>query len=396
MAKREAVSTIRGYFYQFDYSILKVLELEHDDDTICIEGVEDVDISNEDNVTFHQCKCYEETEYNHSKIAPAIRWMLKHYSNNKDSTYNYYIYGNFKSGQAKLGEVTVDYAKMHFFTFTKDSKKHVLHTELGLTDDDISAFLTKLKININAEKYKDQIKTVKDCICSSVGCRKQEVDLYYCNALSVIKKLSTDKNTQNRTISRKEFIEKLKTVDQQFEVWLLHKNGIEHFAKTIKKKYFNSVFNVSPYERFFLIECSRSTSLVDLKSVVLKISHKFSKLSQRAKPKFCPYFCFYGIDEEMTLNLKNALSRDGVCFTDGYCFRGADFNAKAIVKEPTNGNLFALKIIDNIDLLNSVYEEIHSTIEIYQFFSSSIYYENTVYKHIKIPFENVMEIENMI
>ena len=87
---------------------------------------------------------------------------------------------------------------------------------------------------------------------------------------------------------------------------------------------------------------------------------------------------------------------DGVCFTDGYCFRGADFNAKAIVKEPTNGNLFALKIIDNIDLLNSVYDEIHSTIEIYQFFSSSIYYENTVYKHIKIPFENVMEIENMI
>ena len=88
--------------------------------------------------------------------------------------------------------------------------------------------------------------------------------LYYCNALSVIKELSTDKNTQNRTISRKEFIEKLKTVDQQFEVWLLHKNGIEHFAKTIKKKYFNSIFNVSPYERFFLIECSRSTSLVDL------------------------------------------------------------------------------------------------------------------------------------
>ena len=44
MAKREAVSTIRGYFYQFDYTILKVLELEHDDDTICIEGIEDVDI----------------------------------------------------------------------------------------------------------------------------------------------------------------------------------------------------------------------------------------------------------------------------------------------------------------------------------------------------------------
>ncbi len=83
MANREAVSTIRGYFYQFDYSILKVISLEHDDDTICIEGIEDVDISNEENITLHQCKCYEETKYNHSIIAPAVRWMLKHYSENK-------------------------------------------------------------------------------------------------------------------------------------------------------------------------------------------------------------------------------------------------------------------------------------------------------------------------
>lgn len=40
---RDAVSTIRGYFYQFDYSILQVLQLERDTDTICIEGIEDVD-----------------------------------------------------------------------------------------------------------------------------------------------------------------------------------------------------------------------------------------------------------------------------------------------------------------------------------------------------------------
>ena len=110
MDKREEVSTIRGYFYQFDYSILKVLELEHDDDTICIEGIEDVDISSEDSVTLHQCKCYEETEYNHSKIAPAVRWMLKHYSDNKTNNYNYYIYGTFKKGQDKLKKVTAEFA----------------------------------------------------------------------------------------------------------------------------------------------------------------------------------------------------------------------------------------------------------------------------------------------
>ena len=45
MATRDAVSTIRGYFYQFDYSILQVLRLENDTDTICVEGIEDVEIT---------------------------------------------------------------------------------------------------------------------------------------------------------------------------------------------------------------------------------------------------------------------------------------------------------------------------------------------------------------
>ena len=62
MATRDAVSTIRGFEYQFDYSILQVLKLEREEDTICIEGLEDVDINDKNNITLHQCKCYEGTE----------------------------------------------------------------------------------------------------------------------------------------------------------------------------------------------------------------------------------------------------------------------------------------------------------------------------------------------
>ena len=80
---RSAEKTIKGYYYQFDYSIIKVLELNNDNDTICIEGVEDVDITDESQVVFHQCKCYESSDYVDSKITPAIRQMLRHYANNK-------------------------------------------------------------------------------------------------------------------------------------------------------------------------------------------------------------------------------------------------------------------------------------------------------------------------
>lgn len=83
MNKRDAVSTIRGYFYQFDYSILQVLQLERDTDTICIEGIEDVDINDDKNIVLHQCKCYEGIKYNHSEIKEAIQWMFKHFADNK-------------------------------------------------------------------------------------------------------------------------------------------------------------------------------------------------------------------------------------------------------------------------------------------------------------------------
>jgi len=77
MCDRSANETIKGYFYQFDYSILKLLELNELEDEIVIECIEDVDISSENNYIAIQCKYYEGTEYNHSVIAPNRFFLLE-------------------------------------------------------------------------------------------------------------------------------------------------------------------------------------------------------------------------------------------------------------------------------------------------------------------------------
>ncbi len=398
MKTRDAVSTIRGYFYQFDYSILQVLRLERNTDTICIEGIEDVDINDENNIVLHQCKCYEGTEYNHSIIKGAIGWMLKHFAENKDSDFKYYIYGVYKSGQHKLPQdIDVEFAKKNFFTTKRqNAPDDLLYIQLNLSNDDLSTFLKKLTININADSFELQEKSVRDELCTLLGCKKQEVEPYYCNALSIIRNLATKKNVSDRTITRGQFIQEIKDVDNQFEVWLLHKNGAVKFAKAIKKKYFSNGLNISPYNRFFIIECDKYTSITELKTTVLHISEKYSKLTQRAKPKFCPYFCFFGMDDDQLLDLKKCLERDNVIFTDGYNFRGADFNAYSVVKEPSKDNLISLRIIDNIDFLDRVFELSSSTIEIYQFYKYKVFYENTNYKHVKIPFESINDIAEMV
>lgn len=69
MKDRSAVSTLKGYFYQFDFTILQLLKLERMTDKIMVEGIEDVDVSSADSKIAIQCKYYEGTEYNHSEIS---------------------------------------------------------------------------------------------------------------------------------------------------------------------------------------------------------------------------------------------------------------------------------------------------------------------------------------
>ena len=105
MAKgRDAIDTITGYYYQFDYSILQLLDLENENNTITIEGIEDVDISEETGLTAIQCKYYDKTEYNHSVIAKPIRLMLKDYVGRAPQKKNirYKLYGRYKSGHSKF------------------------------------------------------------------------------------------------------------------------------------------------------------------------------------------------------------------------------------------------------------------------------------------------------
>lgn len=101
--KRDAVDTITGYFYQFDYYINMILEQRSSIDYVYIEGIEDVDLVDADETTAIQCKYYAKTIYNHSVIAKPIRLMLNHYSKNTNrEDFKYKLYGYYSSGHDKL------------------------------------------------------------------------------------------------------------------------------------------------------------------------------------------------------------------------------------------------------------------------------------------------------
>lgn len=403
MTNRSAVDTIRGYFYQFDLSILSILKLPSLDDSIEIECVEDVDIRTATDITATQCKYYAKTEYNHSVIKDAVKHMLSHFKESMVGTKPkvlYSIKGHYASGQEKLdGGIDVDFLKKHFLTYTTEKVTYYHHVDLGLSDTDLQEFLNRLTIDVRAKEFDEQFREVTANLHANFGGTSFSAEyFYYNNALAIIRELSIKPAPADRTITKKAFLQKIDTSTILFNEWFVEKKGKKAYLATLRKEYFSEL-NVSPFERFFLIETDAgSYARADLKDLLFEISKKWSKLSAREPSPFCPYVYVHGLPEGELLALKRELSAEGFKFIDGYDFQGADFSYHSITQKATHGNGVRIKMLNTLAQLEQTVEAVTKTRRIYQFHLGSSYfvYDKPAVRHIKIQIERLADVKSII
>ncbi|SQI39231.1 Uncharacterised protein [Leminorella richardii] len=403
MADRSAVDTIRGYFYQFDLTILSILKLTSLDESVEIECTEDIDIRTATDVTATQCKYYAKTEYNHSVIKDAIKHMVSHFKETLSGTKPkifYSIYGHYASGQEKLDvEINVDFLKKHFLTYTKEKITYHHHQDLQLTDADLEEFLNRLTINIRAVEFNTQFQEVIDILQTIFKTKQFSAEyFYYNNALAVIRELSIEAVQKNRSITKKEFLERINTSSVLFNEWFVEKKGRKaHFA-ALRNQYFSEV-NISPFERFFLVEIDTASYVrYELKNLLFEFSRKWSKLSRREPAPFCPYIYIHGLSESELLALKSELNTEGFKFIDGHDFHGADFSCQSIVQKATYGNGIKLKILNILQNVNHTVDTITKTRRIYQFHigPSFFEYDKPAVQHVKIQIEQLSDVKSII
>lgn len=407
MTDRSAVDTIRGYFYQFDLSILSVLQLTSPDDSIEIECTEDIDIRTATDVIATQCKYYAKTEYNHSVIKDAVKHMVSHFKESLAGTKPkifYSIKGHYASGQEKLDSgIDVDFLKKHFLTYTegkgtaKVTRHH--HSELGLSDADLVEFLSRLTINVRAMEFEEQYRQVLGVLRQIFGGTSFSAEyFYYNNALAVIRELSIKAAQADRTITKKEFLARINTSSILFNEWFVEKKGKKaHFA-ALRREYFTEL-NISPYERIFMVETNAdSYSRSDLKELIFDISKKWAKLSAREPSPFCPYVYVHGVPEEELLALKRELSTEGFKLIDGHDFQGADFSHQSIMQNATHGNGIKIKVLNTLSHVELTLDAIAKTRRIYQFHLGNKYfdYEKPAVRHVKIQVERLSDIKSII
>lgn len=363
---RSATNTIKGYFYQFDKSILEILEQSNETNIVTIEGVEDIDIENSDEIQFVQCKYYEETEFNNSIIKEPIQLMFRHYLKNRteaqSKNFTYKLYGFYNKGHEKLRELTTENLRTYFLDFSKyevtdelgnlnyqiKNKEGEIKFEEALQTDDIEDFNKRLFVNIKADSYENQIEKIKSKIQNDLSDYSEEdIELIYFNALKIIKDLACEHNIEKRQISKKEFWDRIKTKNYYFERWMSELLEWEDYKKIIHKKYFPRVSNLSPAHRFFLLDC-QGENMNDVKNVISKISTRYSRFVHQ----FSPFVYLYNTSNaDFMTELKEKLYEEGCYFKDGFPFKNSEFRFQEMLIKPDKYNKISLRILeDSIDL----------------------------------------------
>lgn len=395
MAKdRTAIDTIRGYYYQFDFYIDKLLT-SSDDDIVVLEGIEDIDIQTATEMTAVQCKYYEGTDFNYSVIAEPIRWMLSYFISHQDI--KYHLYGHYKSGTEKLSlPLSLDVLKKNFLTYTKEKKKHEFHVENGISDDILEAFISALTIQINAPSFDEQEKILRDNIQVNLKCKsKQEIDYYYSRCLHVIRSMASNKDEEKRKLSKGKLMTRLnEEKNELYDKWQLNALTVDRYCAAVKKKHF-TIFNHSPYDRFFLIEAEGENE-ADICSVILHIQANWSNISQRQKDTYCPYVYLHGIEEEKKIRVMRMLHDNGIHLKDGFDYKDAEFDVESITIKPDAHNRITLKVVHELAQVEQITNSIRTTREIYQFYKSTPFYENAECEHIKIAIEQMDMIKKIV
>lgn len=393
---RDAIDTLRGYYYQFDYFILKLLTADNDDDMITLEGIEDVDIQSVTETTAVQCKYYAGTDYNHSKIAQPIRFMLKGFVNHVGLPLNYKLYGFYKSGTEKLTlPLTLDFVKKHFLTYTSEKVKHEFHIDEGISDAQISDFISHLEVSLNAKTYEQQEKEVQLAIKTVFNLKgnvEKQVFFFYNRALAVVRQFCIEPDVAKRTLSKRQFVELLKQeASLTFDAWYLVKKGKEQYCRLMRSRYF-STLNVSPVKRFFLIDTAGAT-VPQIIKVIRQVKEKYSKFALRLDRPFCPFIYLEGISEADKNTVIKTLIEDRLIIKDGYAYRGADFNAQSLACNITQDQRVDIKYLHTTDEMNQVLSLVRGTKLIYQFYLERPFYSYADGSDIKI---NITEINDII
>lgn len=417
---RTATDTIKGFNYQFNKTILEIVNAEPNTKIILEGYIEDIDVFKKDKTIAVQCKYYEsQKKLNTSVLTKPILDMIMSFI--KDDTINYKLYihcgdsseeETIPFNSSLLNDIlkTKDksYIKKYFPIIfeTEDRIKNLClkhkptSTEYNTVYEyynkkiidgtiiynfDKSKFIESVEI-ISAPSNEDLVDKIIETIASN-GYTKEEVyDLFYPNMFQKVACLSSEKQVKNRTIICGKFKNDIFTIKSLLtSKWLKKVFNVEQYKKSLKR---NLKLRLQGNSNIRVIILDADEYRVeDITSFVNDYVKKYNK-----KPKLnnSPLFIIKSNEEEKCSLIQQSLYKQyNLNFEDGDVGKKFNLNKLMDAKEVD------LKIcyIQN-ELINYMIEHKPDDVFIIGSLDTSIYEKNGV-ECCKIEGLNINEIKEI-
>lgn len=379
---------IRGFNFQYDHTVQKILDQQNENEIIEIEQVEDISDSN----CIIQVKYKEKSNFTNSSVKKPICKLLELF---KTDTRQSILYAYFKKQEEGEKQLTL----VELNAILGDCK--VGNTQYEFNEGLKSRFLTKFKIKFT-NRYHKQFEELISKICEEFNCDEDEAQIYYCNIYKYIERKVLDNPPelkQYRTCSKRE----LKILIEKNNELIFYKQysnfkGKEKYYRLVKNKYFTGL-NTGDFERFFILTFN-SYNLMDIKDFIYRVKDKFYKTSiikhtvRINSP--APYIFLNGITSEDLKLIKMQLQLDDIVFRDGYAFQNSSFYLPNLLERCNNQNHIQLKFINNIDDLPNIISKIATMKKIYQFHIGNRCQFDGLEDIYNIDVESISDINNFI
>lgn len=309
--KREADYTIKGFIYQFNLTLLKILE-SNDDTEITVEGIiEDIDLDDGEQIEAVQCKYHETQEsYTLSLFYKPILQMMTHYCKNKNPLVQYTLYAHLPNQKDEVELTKDDLAKI---LSTKNPKfaKYVSQIDKSFDADN---FLDHFKIEFG-ESFDELVKSTKSKLTNN-NFDPSEIDtLIYPNAINEIANYSIKHEAVQRIVTKSNFLKLLKGIRKTaITKWTL---SLKDYKKIIdaRRRQLKPNLDKNSRLRYFLIS---DNDIDDFdQSIVTFISDYIDKFHSKPAHIQTPVFAL-DCDQVKFDEIRVRLFKKSIKYRDGF------------------------------------------------------------------------------
>jgi hypothetical protein len=324
---RAADYSIKGFLYQFNKSLLEILN-SPSNSLITLEGiVEDVEIVTPDGMTAIQCKYHEASEkFTPSGIFKPLLQMMCHFHKNTGAKIRYILFAHYPSVNSTVKPVVGKTELQAALSSTnRDFREYIaaLHGSV-----DIDAFLDRFAIEFGAA-FEDLVAQVSVALEAN-GIPAGDIDtLAYPNAINMVAGISVKHDPKERRVTKRQFLKALKAIRKTaISRWTLALRTRKQLLDA-RRKQVKTHLDKNSRLRYFVVDAN---SLDDYDAeIILFVGDYIDKYHFKAAHISTPVLCLLTSKENFR-SIQHRLYVKGILTTDGYV--GDRFEEEFFFRDP--------------------------------------------------------------